>query len=135
MARKSDLKHYSETQLRHSETDIENPRSRRQIVAAADYQDERPWVLAGVRCKELGLFEIAHLGIAEMLAPYEVVRANQSGAFFMACLSGQGQVWVDGRWRTITAGQACLQPAGIRNSFRIGRSKRWDFWCTGRTGT
>ena len=127
VARKSDLKHYSETQLRHSEADIENPRSRRQIVVAADYQDERPWVLSGVRCKELGLFEIAHLGVAEMLAPYEVVRANQSGAFFMACLSGQGQVWVDGRWRTIAAGQACLQPAGIRNSFRIGRSKRWDF--------
>jgi AraC-like DNA-binding protein len=84
-------------------------------------------VLSGVRCKELGLFKIAHLGVAEMLAPYEVVRANQSGAFFMACLSGQGQVWVDGRWRTIAAGQACLQPAGIRNSFRIGRSKRWDF--------
>ena len=125
--RKSDLNHYSETQLRHPETDIENPRSRRKIVVAAEYKDERPWVLTGVRCKELGLFEIAHLGVAEMLAPYEVVRAHQTGAFFMACLGGQGQVLVDGRWRTISAGQACLQPAGIRNSFRIGRSKRWDF--------
>jgi len=127
VSRKSDLNHYSETQLRHPETDIENPRSRRKIVVASEYKDARPWVLSGVRCKELGLFEIAHLGVAEMLAPYEVVRANQSGAFFMACLGGQGQVLVDGRWRTISAGQACLQPAGIRNSFRIGLSKRWDF--------
>ena len=127
VARKSDLNHYSETQLRSIETDIENPRSRRAIVVADTYKDERPWVLAGVRCKELGLFEIAHLGVAEMLPPYEVFRANQSGAFFMACLRGQGQVWIDGRWRTISAGQACLQPAGIRNALRIGRSKRWDF--------
>jgi len=127
VSRKSDLNHYSETQLRPPETDIENPRSRRKIVVAADYKDARPWVLSGVRCKELGLFEVAHLGVAEMLAPYEVVRANQSGAFFMACLGGQGQVQVDGRWRTLAAGQACLLPAGIRNSFRIGRSRRWDF--------
>lgn len=127
MPRKSDLNHYSETQLRHPETDIENPRSRRHIVVSADYSDSRPWVRDGLRCRELALFEIAHLGLAEMLAPYEVVRAKQSGAFFMACLGGQGQVQVDGRWRTISPGQACLLPAGIRNSFRIGRSRRWDF--------
>ena len=127
MPRKSDLKHYTEAQLRHPETDIENPRSRREIVVAADHEDSRPWVRGGIRCRELPLFEIAHLGVAEMLAPYEVVRPHQSGAFFMACLGGQGQVLVDGRWRTISPGQACLLPAGIRNSFRIGRGRRWDF--------
>ena len=127
VARKSDFKDYSEMQLRLPETDIENPRSVRRTVVAAEHRDDRPWVLQGVRCKELSLFEIAHLGVAEMVPPYEVVRAHQSGAFFMACLRGQGQVWVDGRWRTLSAGQACLLPAGIRNSFRIGRSRRWDF--------
>lgn len=79
------------------------------------------------RCRELDLFEIDHVGVGEMVAPYEVVRTHQSGAFFMACFGGQGQVLVDGRWRTLVAGQACLQPAGLRNSFRIGRGRRWDF--------
>lgn len=117
----------SETQLRHPEKDIENPRSRRLTVASADLADPRPWVRAAVRCRELSLFEISHVGWAEMIPPYEIVRDNQSGAFFLACLGGQGEVYVDGRWRKLAAGQACLLPAGIRNAFRIGRSKRWDF--------
>ena len=127
MARKSEPNHSSQTQLRLSETDIENPRSRRTVLVSADYQDERDWVRGAGRCRELGLFEIDHVGHGEMVAPYQVVRAHQSGAFFMACLSGQGQVFVDGRWRTLTAGQACLLPAGLRNSFRIGQGRRWDF--------
>lgn len=127
MARKSEPNHSSQTQLRLSETDIENPRSRRTVLVSADYQDERDWVRGAGRCRELGLFEIDHVGHREMVAPYQVVRAQQSGAFFMACLSGQGQVFVDGRWRTLTAGQACLLPAGLRNSFRIGQGRRWDF--------
>jgi len=61
-------------------------------------------VRSGLRGKEQGLFEIAHLLVAEMLAPYEILRANQSDAFFMACLAGQGQDGLDGRWRTISAG-------------------------------
>jgi len=127
VARKSEPNHSSQTQLRLSETDIENPRSRRTVLVSADYQDERDWVRGAGRCRELGLFEIDHVGHGEMVAPYQVVRAHQSGAFFMACLSGQGQVFVDGRWRTLTAGQACLLPAGLRNSFRIGQGRRWDF--------
>lgn len=127
MARKSEPNHSSQTQLRLSETDIENPRSRRSVLVSADYQDDREWVRVAGRCRELSLFEIDHVGVGEMVAPYQVVRAHQSGAFFMASLSGQGQVLVDGRWRTLVAGQACLQPAGLRNSFRIGRGRRWDF--------
>ena len=127
MARKSEPNHYNQTQLRHSETDIENPRSRRTVVVSAAYQDDRAWVQGAGRCRELDLFEIDHVGVGEMVAPYEVVRTHQSGAFFMACFGGQGQVLVDGRWRTLAVGQACLQPAGLRNSFRIGRGRRWDF--------
>jgi AraC-like DNA-binding protein len=127
VARKSEPNHSSQTQLRLSETDIENPRSRRSVLVSADYQDDREWVRVAGRCRELSLFEIDHVGVGEMVAPYQVVRAHQSGAFFMASLSGQGQVLVDGRWRTLVAGQACLQPAGLRNSFRIGRGRRWDF--------
>lgn len=117
----------SETQLRHLETDIENARSQRRVVVSPDFIDGRSWVKQAVRCPELRSFEIAHLAVAEMLPPYQIERVNQTGAFFMACLKGQGEVLVDGRWRKLSAGQACLQPAGIRNAFRIGRSKRWDF--------
>jgi AraC-like DNA-binding protein len=124
----------SETQLRHPETDIENPRSKRTTVVGAEVQDPRPWVREGVRCPELGHFEITHVGTAEMLPPYQVVRRDQSGAFFMACLDGHGEVLVDGRWRKLMAGQACLLPAGLQNSFRIGRSRRWSF-CWVRFGS
>lgn len=124
----------SETQLRHPETDIENPRSKRSTVVGSEVLDSRPWVRDSVRCPELGHFEIVHVGTAEMLPPYQVVRHQQSGAFFMACLGGQGEVLVDGRWRKLMAGQACLLPAGIQNSFRIGRARRWEF-CWVRFGS
>ena len=127
MRRKSETNHYNQTQLRHSETDIVSPRSRRILAVSTGHQDERDWVRGAPRCRELAHFEIAHVGLAQMVAPYEVVRPDQSGAFFMACLAGEGRILVDGRWRTITAGQACLLPAGLRNSFRIGRGRRWDF--------
>jgi len=127
VAAKSEPKPHSETQVRHLETDIENPRSRRRAVVADVSADSRPWVRAGVPCRELALFEIAHLGVAEMLPPYEVVRDRQSGAFFMVGLGGQGQVQVDGRWRALPPGHACLLPAGLRNRFRMGRGKRWEF--------
>ena len=123
-----------ETQLRHLETDIENPRSKRLSVVSAEVRDARPWVQDSLRCAELSHFEITHVGSAEMLPPYSIVRRQQSGAFFMACLSGQGEVFVDGRWRKLAAGQACLLPSGIQNSFRIGRSKRWAF-CWVRFGS
>jgi len=123
-----------ETQLRHLETDIENPRSKRMSVVSAEVRDPRPWVQDSLRCAELSHFEISHVGSAEMIPPYSIVRRQQSGAFFMACLSGHGEVFVDGRWRKLAAGQACLLPSGIQNSFRIGRSKRWAF-CWVRFGS
>lgn len=60
-------------------------------------------------------------------APYEIVRVNQSGTFMMACLSGEGVVSVDGNWKPITAGQACLLPPFVRNSLKCVPGKRWRF--------
>jgi len=54
--------------------------------------------------------------------PFEIVRVNLSGTFFFACLEGQGQVLIDGEWRTVGVGQACVQPPFIPNALRTHRA-------------
>ncbi len=60
-------------------------------------------------------------------APYEIIRPHQTTTYFLACHRGQGQVLVDGRWRTCEAGTACLLPAHIRNGLRAVPGAAWDF--------
>ncbi|MCE9518682.1 MAG: AraC family transcriptional regulator [Verrucomicrobia bacterium] len=70
---------------------------------------------------------IAHIGVREARAPYEIVRLKQSGAFFMACLGGEGRILVDGRWRVCKAGTACLLPPHMLHAFHAVKGKTWDF--------
>ena len=78
-------------------------------------------------CPNLAQFNINHVGIMKAVAPYEIFRVNQSGTFMMACLSGVGEVLVDGKWREVTAGQACLLPPFVTNAFRAKENQTWTF--------
>jgi AraC-like DNA-binding protein len=78
-------------------------------------------------CPPLAGHHIAHVGIADAAAPYEMVRLDLSGAYFLSCHSGHGQILLDGRWQTCRAGWACLAPAHARLAFRAVKGTRWGF--------
>ena len=60
--------------------------------------------------------------------PFLVVRLFQSGTFMFACLSGCGEVMVDGRWIRIGANEACLLPPFTANAIRAIRGEPvWKF--------
>lgn len=59
--------------------------------------------------------------------PLEIVRTDLSGTFMLACFGGEGKVLSDGRWITIKAGQACLQPPFVANALKCVKGKPWDF--------
>ncbi len=59
--------------------------------------------------------------------PYEILRLDQSGTFMLACLEGEGVVMVDGSWKTIRAGQACLLPPFVMNTLKCVKGKPWRF--------
>jgi AraC-like DNA-binding protein len=87
----------------------------------------RGWLRGMPECPQLGKYHIAHTGILEARSPYEIVRIFQSGTFMLACLSGEGVILVDGAWKLIHAGQACLLPPFVTNSLKCVDNKPWNF--------
>lgn len=96
-------------------------------VVRADDSDSRSWMEGGPVCPLLGQHHIAHCGVMEAAPPFEIVRAEQSGTFMLACLAGEGVVLADGRWKRIRAGHACLLPPFVMNALKCGPGKRWSF--------
>ena len=90
-------------------------------------EEPRPWLKRYALCPALEDFGIVHLGVVQTRAPYTIVRTNQSSHYFLACIGGRGQVLVDGRWRTIRPGLACLLPAHVNNAFRAIPDEAWEF--------
>ncbi|MGA0899825.1 MAG: AraC family transcriptional regulator [Luteolibacter sp.] len=102
-------------------------RHTRYRVVVGNSRDDRPWLNAQPSCPVLAQHHIAHVGLMEARKPFEVVRHDQSGTYMMACEEGEGQVLVDGNWQTMKAGQACLLPPFVMNSFRCESDKPWKF--------
>ena len=96
------------------ETTIDGPRTRR-------------WSLDVLQCPELAAHHIAWLGIDTVCAPYARVRLAPSGSFFLACLEGEGRIWLEGRWQRVTAGSLCLAPPRVLNAFHAVPRRRWTF--------
>ena len=96
------------------ETTIDGPRTRR-------------WSVDARQCAELAGHHIAWLGMDTVHAPYRRVRLAPSGSFFLACLDGEGCVFLEGRWQRVTAGQLCLAPPRVLNAFHAVPGKSWSF--------
>ena len=73
------------------------------------------------------MHRIVWLGLDTVYAPYSRVRLAPSGSFFLACLEGEGRIWLEGRWERVTAGSICLAPPRVLNAFHAVPRRRWTF--------
>lgn len=89
--------------------------------------DFRPWLSSFEICPALDKHQITHVGLMDAVAPYQIVRARQSSTYFLATISGEGAVWIDGAWRKCPPGHACLLPAHALNAFGAPNRARWEF--------
>ena len=96
------------------ETHQVGPRTRERIVRAQD-------------CPALAAHGIAHVGLADALDPYTMVRTDLPGAYFLACFSGEGRIYLDGRWQKCKAGTACLAPPHVLHAFHAIPKQSWGF--------
>lgn len=96
-------------------------------VVRADESDPRAWMQQSRLCSLLAHHDIAHVGIMEASAPFEIVRSDQGGTFMLACLDGEGRVLSEGRWLRIRRGEACLQPPFVKNALKIEGKGTWKF--------
>ena len=69
----------------------------RAFVVRADGSDTREWLAGSPICGCLNDYRIAHCSIMQASHPFEIVRVNLSGTFFLSCLEGEGNVLIDGR--------------------------------------
>ena len=105
-------------------------------VVRADTRDTRSWLRKAPVCEALGAHQIAHAGAMVARAPYEIARQRSSGVYFLACVGGEGQVLVDGRWQRCAAGMAVALPAFMTNAFRAVKGKDWRcVWVRYEQGT
>ncbi|MDB6121226.1 MAG: Transcriptional regulator, AraC family [Pedosphaera sp.] len=84
-------------------------------------------IVRAEQCRALQLHQIAHVGIADASPPYQMVRANLSGSYMLACFSGQGRILLDGRWQVCREGMACLAPPHVLHAFHAMPKTRWGF--------
>lgn len=85
------------------------------------------WCLEACDCPALAAVRLARVGIDDAWHPYRRVRLQPAGSFVMVCVQGSGRVLLDGRWQTLSAGQACLAPPRGVNAFHAVPGKRWRF--------
>lgn len=109
-----------------SETDIRSGEAETWAVRA-NTRDRRKWLSNAPVCPLLNHYHIVHLGIAAMPSPFEIVRTELGGSYFLACTGGEGRVFVDGRLKQCRAGQAFLLPPGLRHAFHTAEGQQWDF--------
>ena len=101
-------------------------RTRVRVIRVGD-QNHRDWLQDAPVCPLLAQHQIIHVGVMEARSPFEIVRTNQSGTFMMACLSGEGSILVDGSWKSVKAGEACLLPPFVANALKCVGNKAWTF--------
>ncbi len=89
--------------------------------------DTQEWKVRATECPALAAHHIAHVGLADASAPYEMVRLDLSGTYLLSCSAGRGQILLDGRWQNCRAGWACLAPPHALLAFRAGKGARWEF--------
>jgi AraC-like DNA-binding protein len=115
-----------DARIQLTDVTIHGPRTKLRGVKAANVEF-RPWIASFPVCPTLNQYQIAHVGLMEAVAPYEIARSDQTTTYFLACYGGRGRVLVDGRWRDCRAGMACLMPAHIRNAFCAVPMVKWEF--------
>lgn len=110
-----------------SSGDIQILGNSKYMLVRSDDSDPRPWLESAPICPLLAQHHMAHAGVLWARYPFEIKRKFQSGTFMMACLKGEGTVLVDGHWKALRAGEACLLPPFVLNTFKCIKGKPWDF--------
>lgn len=90
-------------------------------------KDTRQWILRAQDCAALQSAHIEHVGICDAVEPYSIIRTKLAGSFLLGTLAGEGQMLLDGRWRSHKPGMISLAPALSLHAFHAVPCQRWKF--------
>lgn len=89
--------------------------------------DTKEWQISAEHCPALKGFHIKHVGVADAAVPYRMVRQRLAGVYLLACLGGEGELLLDGRWQRCREGMACIAPRHVMHAFHAVEGVRWKF--------
>ncbi len=73
----------------------------------------------------LNRFGILLAGISETAYGFSWRRLHPAEVQVLASLDGEGEVWVDGQWRAMKAGESYITPPGATHAYRARRGVPW----------
>lgn len=76
-------------------------------------------------CAPLTLYGIRFTGLSQAAAPFQFVRRQPRSSQVLACVSGRGEVWLEGEWVPCGPGEAYVTPAGPAHGYRAVGGGRW----------
>ncbi len=98
-----------------------------QVWTACSVAEERRDPLSQAPlCGALKRHGIAHVGVCDAAPRFAVTRVPLKAMHAIFCTSGQGEVLIDGDWRTLVAGEACLAPPFAPHAYRSNAAHRWE---------
>lgn len=72
-------------------------------------------------------FESAVIGITYPSADYEIKREKNSRiCVFEYVVSGEGEIYLHGKWHTVTAGDFYILPSGVSHHYRASAACPWE---------
>src|SRR5688572_33090119 len=57
---------------------------------------------------------------------FSFVRLAPTMSQLLACTGGEGEVWAQGRWQRLRAGQAYFTPTQVPHAYRALRGESWE---------
>lgn len=86
----------------------------------------REVIVRGHDCPPLVDAGITMVGISDVRDEFWFVRTDPAQAQLLACRSGSGAVWVDGKWLTCRPGAAYLTPPHAPHAYRAYDNTPWN---------
>lgn len=99
------------------------PKNMREIHAIGPHTRERMIGMHGVPA--LAEFGIKLTGVSEAHAGFAWTRLRPEDSQLLAAVSGEGEVFVEGRWERMGPGFAYWTPAGAPHAYRAMRGRAW----------
>lgn len=76
-------------------------------------------------CRALSRYHIALAGVSYACAPFVFVRLRPQMSQVLACIEGEGEVWLNGGWERCRAGQVYLTPAHVFHAYHALEGCMW----------
>lgn len=83
-------------------------------------------IISAQGCHAFSFHRIHLAGLSAAKPPFRFVRTHPTMSQILVCLSGRGNVWLDGHWEACSSGMAYLTPPGVLHAYHAVDEEQWE---------